>query len=112
MTSKEEKNKQIKGENKEIKGLKVIGASFGRTGTTSMKVALNKLGFPCYHMSEVFGNKGHVDLWYRTKTTSNRYWNLLFQNYSSTVDWPSTSFFFVCFFFLFFLHPIFYSIFI
>jgi hypothetical protein len=36
--------------------LKVIGAGFGRTGTLSLKVALEKLGFnPCHHMMEVFG---------------------------------------------------------
>jgi hypothetical protein len=36
-------------------GLKIIGAGFGRTGTKSMKEALEHLGFgPCYHMFEVF----------------------------------------------------------
>ena len=36
-------------------GLKVIGAGLGRTGTASLKVALEQLGFgPCYHMGEVF----------------------------------------------------------
>jgi hypothetical protein len=35
--------------------LEVIGAGLGRTGTISLKVALEELGFgPCYHMSEVF----------------------------------------------------------
>ena len=35
--------------------LKVIGAGFGRTGTHSLKIALEMLGFaPCYHMVEVF----------------------------------------------------------
>ena len=35
----------------------VIGAGFGRTGTLSLKVALEELGFgPCYHMTEVFEN--------------------------------------------------------
>ena len=35
--------------------MEVIGAGFGRTGTTSFKVALEELGFaPCYHMTEVF----------------------------------------------------------
>lgn len=33
--------------------LKVIGAGFGRTGTWSTFAALNRLGFPCYHMQEV-----------------------------------------------------------
>ena len=37
--------------------LKVIGAGLGRTGTRSTQLALNQLGFPCYHMSEVISNK-------------------------------------------------------
>jgi len=37
-------------EKKKYTGLKVIGAGFGRTGTSSFRDALNLLGFPCYHM--------------------------------------------------------------
>jgi hypothetical protein len=41
--------------------VKVIGAGFGRTGTMSLKVALDTLGFgPCYHMTEVFA---HPEFW-------------------------------------------------
>jgi len=37
--------------------LSVIGAGFGRTGTLSLKLALEELGFgPCYHMMEVLKN--------------------------------------------------------
>ena len=37
--------------------LDVIGAGFGRTGTMTLRDALNRLGFgPCYHMSEVINN--------------------------------------------------------
>src|SRR5919107_2308805 len=44
--------------------VKVIGAGFGRTGTASLKAALEELGFgPCYHMTEVFANPEHVDFW-------------------------------------------------
>ena len=43
--------------------MKVIGAGFGRTGTMSLKVALEELGFgPCYHMTEVFEHPEHVPL--------------------------------------------------
>jgi hypothetical protein len=39
-------------------GLQVIGAGFGRTGTSSMQVALEQLyGAPCYHMREVIGKQ-------------------------------------------------------
>ena len=88
MATKEENN-----EIKRIKTIKVIGAGFGRTGTTSLQIALNKLGFPCYHMTEV--NSEHIDLWYQSKTTPLRYWDVLFKNYSATVNWPSSSFLFV-----------------
>ena len=37
--------------------MQVIGAGFGRTGTWSTKAALDQLGFPCYHMSEILSNK-------------------------------------------------------
>lgn len=42
--------------------LKVIGAGFGRTGTESMKFALEMIGFgPCYHMHEVLPDQNKVD---------------------------------------------------
>ena len=44
--------------------MKVIGAGFGRTGTSSLKGALEELGFgPCYHMTDVFENPGHAGFW-------------------------------------------------
>ena len=44
--------------------LKIIGAGLGRTGTLSVKIALEQLGFgPCYHMVEVFKLQAW-DLWY------------------------------------------------
>jgi len=44
--------------------LKVIGAGFGRTGTMSLKLALEQIGFgPCYHMVEVMRNEGKPEQW-------------------------------------------------
>ena len=44
--------------------LKVIGAGFGRTGTLSVKAALEELGFgPCYHMTEVFSHPNDATQW-------------------------------------------------
>jgi hypothetical protein len=43
--------------------LKIIGAGLGRTGTLSLKVALEQLGFArCYHMTEVLAHPEHVPL--------------------------------------------------
>lgn len=39
----------------------VIGSGFGRTGTASLKRALEMLGFgPCHHMEEVMTNPDQV----------------------------------------------------
>ena len=47
--------------NLESSMVKVIGAGFGRTGTHSMKSALELLGFgPCHHMVEVLSNPGQA----------------------------------------------------
>lgn len=72
--------------------MKVIGAGFGRTGTMSLKLALEILGVgPCYHMAEVFKNPGHADLW-AAAADGDVNWEKLLAGYNSTVDWPSTSF--------------------
>ncbi len=47
-----------------VKMLSVIGAGFGRTGTNSLQVTLEKLGYHrCYHMYEVDANPGHAAEW-------------------------------------------------
>ena len=44
--------------------LKVIGAGFRRTGTESMRTALDILGFgPCHHMFEVIDNPEQTRRW-------------------------------------------------
>lgn len=72
--------------------LKIIGAGFGRTGTASLKVALETLlQSPCYHMSEVLGNAGHVDHWLDA-ATGNPTWDSIFANYVATVDFPASNY--------------------
>ena len=71
----------------------VIGAGFGRTGTLSLKFALETLGFDkCYHMMEVMLNEHHVELWRQAARLENVDWHALYQGYRATVDWPSASF--------------------
>jgi hypothetical protein len=73
--------------------LEVVGAGFGRTGTQSLKLALEELGFgPCYHMMEVFGNTEHIPLWAAATRGETPDWDALFANYRSTVDWPGCAF--------------------
>jgi hypothetical protein len=70
--------------------LKVVGAGFGRTGTLSLKTALEKLGFgPCYHMAEVFTRPEHVAMWHRLAFENQMDWDQLFSGFHATVDWPS-----------------------
>ena len=71
-------------------GLKVIGAGFGRTGTASLKLALEKLlGGPCHHMSEVLGNAGQVDMWLDA-AAGKPDWDAIFDGYVATVDFPTS----------------------
>ena len=70
--------------------LKVVGAGFGRTGTLSLKTALEKLGFgPCYHMMEVFPRPEHVAMWHRLAFENKIDWDKIFAGFSATVDWPA-----------------------
>ena len=70
--------------------LKVIGTGFGRTGTDSMREALNILGFgPCHHMYEVIANEEQKQLWRALAKGTAPDWERLFAGYVSCVDWPS-----------------------
>jgi len=73
--------------------LNVIGAGFGRTGTFSLKVALERLGYgPCYHMFEAFANPTHVPIWREAVDNRSGRWPSILHDYQATVDWPSTYF--------------------
>ncbi len=73
-------------------GLHVIGAGFGRTGTASLKIALEKLlGGRCYHMSELLGSAGHVDLWLDVAAGKPN-WDAIFADFSATVDFPAATY--------------------
>lgn len=73
--------------------LQVIGAGFGRTGTLSLKGALETLGMgPCYHMVEVIANPSHVAPWRAATRGDPVDWDALFAGYGATVDWPACAF--------------------
>ncbi len=73
--------------------LKVIGAGFGRTGTMSLKLALEQLGFgPCYHMAEVMTRPGHDTMWLALARGEVSDWRPILDGFNATVDWPSTYF--------------------
>lgn len=81
--------------------VKVIGAGFPRTGTSSMKAALEQLGFgPCHHMFEIFGNPDQIGRWLQAANTigsdgpspSTIDWDWVLEGYDSAVDWPAGAF--------------------
>lgn len=73
--------------------LKVVGAGLGRTGTHSLKLALEQLlGGRCYHMLEVFGRPDDVPVWHAAAKGESVDWESLFAEYDATVDWPSAAF--------------------
>jgi hypothetical protein len=74
--------------------LQVIGAGLGRTGTMSLKLALEQLGLgPCYHMVEVFKLPEAPDQWSAAADGEAVDWERVFEGFNSTVDWPSASFY-------------------
>lgn len=75
-------------------GIKIIGAGFGRTGTLSLKAALETLGIgPCYHMTELFQHPDHISYWEAATNGEPVDWHALFANYQATVDWPGCTFY-------------------
>ena len=73
--------------------LKVIGAGLVRTGTLSLKLALEHVGLgPCYHMSEMLSQmRSHLPLWIES-AKGNPQWDTIFANYQSTTDYPGCMF--------------------
>lgn len=73
--------------------LSVVGAGWGRTGTASLKLALEQLGFgPCHHMHEVRGTPGQLEHWEAAAAGRPMDWQAVFAGYRSAVDWPSAAF--------------------
>src|SRR5262249_50088324 len=73
--------------------LSVIGAGFGRTGTLSLKLALERLGFgPCHHMIELIDNPEQLDRWSRAVEDGDADWDEVYRGYRATVDWPGVAF--------------------
>lgn len=73
--------------------LEVVGAGVGRTGTRSLKVALEQLlGGTCHHMVEVFGHPDQIAVWTDAIDGRPVDWEGLMKPYTAQVDWPGASF--------------------
>lgn len=73
--------------------MKVLGAGFGRTGTKSLKHALEVLGFgPCHHMHELAQTPRQLGIWQDVASGKTIPWPEVFYGYQSQVDWPGAFF--------------------
>ena len=74
--------------------IEVIGAGLGRTGTKSLKAALEELGFdPCYHASALFEHPEHVEVWEAAARGESVDWDRVLGGYRATMDWPACLFY-------------------
>jgi hypothetical protein len=72
--------------------LRVVGSGLGRTGTRSLKDALEVLlGEPCYHMMECIQRPDHPARWTAAMRGEPVDWDDLFDGFVATVDWPSAA---------------------
>ena len=74
--------------------VQVFGVGVGRTGTYSLKLAINQLGLgPCHHMEAVLTNISvQVPLW-SAALTGRPDWHAIYRGFESAVDWPTAGFF-------------------
>ncbi|WP_034474781.1 sulfotransferase family protein [Aestuariibacter salexigens] len=74
--------------------MKVFGAGLGRTGTMSMRVALNDLGFgPCHHMKAVIEDMPQQLPAWNDVVAGKPDWAEAYKGQQSAVDWPTASFY-------------------
>ena len=70
--------------------LQIIGAGYGRTGTRSLKLALEQLGFdPCHHVQTLIDNPIQARRWLAFTRGAPPDWSYLFENHRAAVDYPS-----------------------
>ncbi len=69
--------------------IKIIGAGFPRTGTNTLKVSLEQLGFTkTYHMKELLVHPHELQFWQTLRETGTTDWDALYNGYQATVDFP------------------------
>ena len=74
--------------------LQIIGTGVGRTGTYSLRLAINQLGLgPCHHMEEVIDNLPVQGPLWSGALKGNADWEAIYNGYQSAVDWPTAAFF-------------------
>src|ERR1700722_12791584 len=72
---------------------KVVGAGVGRTGTHSLKLALEQLlDAPCHHMLEILGDPEQIPAWIDAIEGRPADWSTMLLRYGAIVDWPGSAF--------------------
>ncbi|VDO83334.1 unnamed protein product [Schistosoma mattheei] len=85
-------------------GLVVIGAGLGRTGTNSLKIALELLyKKPCYHLKEIYLHQhSHITKWMELdrklsdspdKKLDKALCHKIFKGYTAAIDHPSCAYY-------------------
>jgi hypothetical protein len=73
--------------------LRVVGAGLGRTGTSSLQVALQQLlDGRCYHMGETFGRPEDIPVWHAAVNGTAPAWDAFLSEFVAAVDWPACAF--------------------
>jgi Sulfotransferase domain len=73
--------------------LRIVGAGVGRTGTASLKLALEQLlGGPCFHMGELFDHPELTPTLQAAARGEQVDWATFPPGYVATVDWPACAF--------------------
>ena len=76
--------------------MKVICAGWGRTGTRSLKYALEHLtGEPSYHMQNILLNKKDAKKWHNSIFLHNEKfnWEDIYKGYGACLDFPSCNYY-------------------
>src|SRR4051812_25302744 len=73
--------------------MRVIGAGVGRTGTNSLKVAVEHLiGGTCYHGYELLAHPEHTDQWAAAAAGELVDLPGMLGSYTAVLDWPAAAF--------------------
>ncbi len=78
----------------QLMALQVIGTGLGRTGTYSLKLALEHIGFgKCFHMLELFQKPEEIRHFKRAERGLGVNWKSVFSSYRSVVDYPAARYY-------------------
>ncbi len=72
--------------------IRLIGAGLGRTGTLSLKLAIEQLlGGTCHHMLEVMVHPDEVPVWHAAMLGEQPDWTTFLAGYEAIVDFPGAA---------------------